>query len=163
MLPNGFPMFPAFVEFSRIYNLFAAGALALLWELIRRRRRVRRGRPRSSSLLTAGSRTQLNSELAAEQKQMSERIVATSSSGLLPGYEIVRQVEAVYVDGFRHPEEALIGLKAAAAMKGGNAVIHVRHERMAAGRCTASGDSVIVRAVESDGPPVETGPPDGKP
>ncbi len=160
MLLNGFPMFPAFVEFPRIYYLFAAGSLALLWWLIRRR--VRRVRPRSLSSHIPGSHTQLNSELAAEQKQMSERIVATSSSGLLPGYEIVRQVEAVYVDGFRHPEEALVGLKAAAAMKGGNAVIHVRHERMAAGRCTASGDSVIVRAVESDGPPVETGPPDGK-
>ena len=73
------------------------------------------------------------------------RIVATSSTDGIMGYEIVEQVEAVFVDGFRRPEEALQGLKAVAAMKGANAVTNVRQERAASGDCCVSGDAVIVR------------------
>ena len=93
---------------------------------------------------------------------MAERIMATSSSGLLAGFEILRQVEAVYVDGFRHPEEALVGLKAAAAMKGANALIHVSHERTTAGRCTARGDAVIVKAMGSENSSSGANPSDKK-
>jgi hypothetical protein len=144
-------MLPGFIELNGISYLYAAGALALVWWGVRRHRGgrgVRRGQPSSMSKHLPDRHTQLNPKLAVEQKQLAERIVATASSGLLPGYDILRQIEAVYVDGFRHPEEALVGLKAAAAMKGANAVIHVHHERTAAGRCTASGDAVWVRAVE---------------
>jgi uncharacterized protein YbjQ (UPF0145 family) len=62
----------------------------------------------------------------------------------------VEQVEAVVVDGFRRPEEAIEGLKAAAALKGANAVTHVHTERTSSGRCSARGDAVIVSKSRSD-------------
>ncbi len=81
------------------------------------------------------------------------KIIATSSGGELAGFRVVRQVEAVFVDGFRRPEEAVEGLKAVAAMKGANALLHVRHEPIGSGRYSASGDAVIVESLEPETPP----------
>lgn len=99
-------------------------------------------------------------KLLANRRAQAERIVATSSTNDIVGYDITEQVEAVFVDGFRRPEEAMEGLKAVAAMKGANAVTNVRHERAASGKCTAHGDAVIVHRVggaaqEGDPPPPE--------
>jgi uncharacterized protein YbjQ (UPF0145 family) len=74
-----------------------------------------------------------------------EKIIATSSTPTIAGYEIIEQVEAVYMDGLRRPEDALEGLKAVAAMKGANAVANVQRSRGSDGKYTASGDAVIVR------------------
>ena len=74
---------------------------------------------------------------------MASRIKATSSTDQIPGYKMIQAIEALYVDGFRTPAEALEGLKAAAAEKGANAVINVHHERSSMGRCAASGDAVV--------------------
>lgn len=82
--------------------------------------------------------------VVAQRRAEAEKIVATSSTPHIAGYEIVEQVEAIFVDGFARPEDALEGLKAVAAMKSANAVTNVRHDRSASGRCTASGDAVIV-------------------
>ena len=78
---------------------------------------------------------------------------ATSSRAEIPGYVTVRQIEAVFVDGFREPNDAILGLKAEAGRKGANAVLNVKQERTANNKCSASGDAVIVRAVNdsSDG------------
>lgn len=75
------------------------------------------------------------------------RIVATSSTGNVAGYEVVRQLEATFVEGYRTPGEAALALKAAAARQGANALIHLSQQRMASGRCTAQGDAVLIRPV----------------
>lgn len=93
----------------------------------------------------SGGLDQASEEVTAQRRAEAEHIVTTSSTANIAGYEIVEQVEAVFVDGFRRPEEALEGLKAVAAMKGANAVTNVKHERNASGECNASGDAVIVQ------------------
>lgn len=74
------------------------------------------------------------------------KIIATSSSSTVAGYKIVRQIEAVFVDGCRAPTEAVTALKAAAARRGANAVINLSQQRTAAGKCSAQGDAVVVKA-----------------
>jgi uncharacterized protein YbjQ (UPF0145 family) len=77
------------------------------------------------------------------RRQMASRIRSTSSTDQIPGYKIIQAIDALYVEGFRTPAEALEGLKALAAEKGASAVINVRHERSSMGRCAASGDAVV--------------------
>jgi len=74
------------------------------------------------------------------------KILATSSTPSVAGYKIVRQIEAVFVDGCRAPAEAVTALKAAAARRGANAVINLSQQRTAAGKCSAQGDAVVVQA-----------------
>ena len=85
------------------------------------------------------------------------QIIATSSTERVAGYEIVRQIEAVFTDGHATPSEAVEALKALAAERGGNAVINLASERPPSGRCLARGDAVIARplatAPGSDDPP----------
>jgi len=146
---------PLSVDLSDYLNLHGWQAKALLWLLLfvaialilrsmyRRVRRRRAGPIHDKLRRYAGE--QDAAELIAKRRAEAARIVATSSTEAIAGYEIVEQIEAVFVDGFRRPEEALEGLKAVAGMKGANALTHVRHERNAAGKCTAQGDAVIVR------------------
>lgn len=94
-------------------------------------------------------------KLLAKRRAEAEKIVTTSSTPTVVGYDILEQVEAVLVDGFRQPEDAIEGLKAAAAMKGANAVTNVRQERAPSGKCSAAGDAVIVHkhgAIEAPEP-----------
>ncbi len=86
-----------------------------------------------------------DAEFARKRREEAARIVATSSTQNIAGYEIVEQFEAVFVDDFRRPEEAIEGVKAVAAMKGANAVVNLKHDRTSGGRCSASGDAVVVR------------------
>lgn len=126
------------------------GVLVLFWAVRKVRRAVRRRRPprvaehlqayASGTAAPAG-----NDDLIARRKAAAAGIVATSSTSEITGYEIIEQIEAVFVDGFRRAEEALEALKAVAAMKGANAVVRVKQERNAAGKCSASGDGVVVR------------------
>ncbi len=76
-----------------------------------------------------------------------EKIISTSSTGAVAGYEVVRQIEAVFVDGLRSPGEATSALKTSAGKLGANALINLSQERTAAGRCTAQGDAVVVRPI----------------
>lgn len=115
-----------------------------LWGRIRRFRRSRRPVVLHPKLQKYGIDQE---EATRERRQLAGRIVATSSGERLAGYEIVQQIEAVFVEGFRSPTEAIDGLKAAAARAGANAVINVRPERSLAGRCGASGDAVRVRRI----------------
>lgn len=128
----------------------ALGALVVLFLLHRAWRRLRRSirARRPAKLHPRLQKYGIDPEEAArERRELAAAIEATSSSDRLTGYEIVEQIEAVFVEGFRTPAEATDGLKAAAAQRGANAVINVRQERSAAGRCTASGDAV--RAVRT--------------
>lgn len=89
-----------------------------------------------------------HAELDRKRREVAKKIAATSTSARLAGFKIVRQVEAVFVEGYRSPEEALIALKAAAAERGANGILNVGTERTAAGRCSASGDAVIVASLQ---------------
>jgi uncharacterized protein YbjQ (UPF0145 family) len=85
-----------------------------------------------------------HAELLRQQQEAAGGIIATSTTARLAGYRIEQQVEAVFVEGYRTPEEAMTALKASAAQKGANAILNVHTERTAAGRCTAGGDAVRV-------------------
>ncbi|NOX59786.1 MAG: hypothetical protein GXP29_13155 [Planctomycetes bacterium] len=127
--------------------VWGTAALALFWASSKIRRWLRRRRPaKIHPKLQKFQPT--DDDFAAKRRVESEKIVATSSASSLVGYRVVKQIEAVFVDGFRRPEEAVEGLKAVAAMKGANAVIHVRHERIGEGRYAASGDAVVVEPVD---------------
>ena len=141
-------MLPDLLKSPRILG-GAVGLLIVLYAWRRVRRWLRRKRPTAlnPNLAKYGDP---DADVSLERQRAAEGILATSSTAEIAGYELIRQVEAVYVDGFRHPEEALQGLKAAAALKGANALTHVGHTRSASGRCAASGDAVVVRLIESE-------------
>jgi len=130
----------------------AGGGVAVLtgWRIARRVQRWTRRRhaPRVNPALQQYAD---QADLARVRREEAAKIVATSSTGQIAGYDLVEQIEAVFVDGFRRPEEALEGLKAAAAMKGANGVINVHTERTAAGKCSARGDAVVIRKVTQHG------------
>lgn len=126
--------------------LLGVALLVLLWLVRKLRRAIRRGRPARINP-NLQKYAEADSDWAARRRAEADRIVATSSTSTIAGFAIERQVEAVFVDGFRRSQEAVEGLKAVAAMKGANAVINMRQERSADGRCGASGDAVIVRPV----------------
>ena len=92
-------------------------------------------------------------ELDRKRREMAAGVVATSTGSRLAGFRIVRQVEAVFVEGFRTPDEALTALKALAIERGANALLNVRTERTTAGRCSASGDAIVAA-------PIPPGPPE---
>ena len=83
-----------------------------------------------------------------ELDRLAARILATSSTGTIAGFTLVRQIEAVYTDGHPSPNKAVQVLKAQAAEKGANAVINLVGERLPSGKCQAHGDAVIVRPTE---------------
>lgn len=138
------------------YQLYTKIALAVLvalvvgrrvWRRVQRFRRSRRPVVLHPSLQKYGIDPE---EAARERHELASQIVATSSGERLAGYEIVQQIEAVFVEGFRTPAEAIDGLKAEAVRCGANAVINVRPDRSLAGRCGASGDAVRVNRIAAD-------------
>ncbi len=145
------------MEWVKGHLFFTAGILLILlgvfrWSVRRWRRRRRDSRPvrlHPNLQKYAGPH-----RLASERRREAQKILATSSTADIAGYRVVEQVEAVFVDGFSRPEEALEGLKAVAALKGANAVTNVRQERSTAGRYAASGDAVkVISSTPSAQPP----------
>ena len=130
----------------------------------------RRGRETAAA---ARRRTALREQRGFLQKQQAEverlagKIIATSSTGSIAGFEIARQIEAVFTDGHSTPSKAVEHLKAAAAEKGANALVNLSSARPPSGKCAAHGDAVIVRPVEekaeerktTDLPPLPPMPP----
>lgn len=115
-----------------------------LWLLMRWRRTRRASRPgelHPNLQKYAGA----SEAETAERRAFAKGIVATSSTGQVAGYEVVRQIEAVFEDGHRSSAEAIEALKATAARRGANALINLQQERTSAGRCTARGDAVLLR------------------
>jgi len=121
--------------------------LVVVWWIVRRVDRFRRSRRPAVIHPQLMKYAQHSPELVARRRELASQIIATSSTDRVAGYEIVRQIEAVFEDGHRSPGEAVEAVKAAAAERGANAVINLSQERTAAGRCTANGDAVVVRAV----------------
>ncbi len=126
--------------------LIACAALlvfALVFTAIRRRREARAERQRLES------RRQQIGYLHMQQQEverMASRIIATSSTSSLAGFEVVRQIEAVFTDGAPSPKRAVDVLKAMAAEKGANAIVNLASERQPSGKCSARGDAVIAQA-----------------
>ncbi len=132
-------------------NLVIGGFALLIVVLIGRRiiRKVREAMRRRRPAVIHPNLQRYNQDYAELDRQRREdaaKIIATSTGNRLAGYRIVRQVEAVFVDGFRTPEDALIALKAAAAQRGANAILNVATQRTAAGKCSASGDAIVASA-----------------
>jgi len=106
----------------------------------------------------------------AEVERLAGKIIATSSTDSIAGFEIVRQIEAMFTDGHPTPGKAVEHLKAAAAEKGANAVINLNSAQPPSGKCVAHGDAVIVRPVEEKPaaektaglPPLPPVPPPGR-
>lgn len=133
----------------RKWALIGAGGLIVAWWIKRRVTNFLRSRRpakfHSKMQPYAEGSMALDEEFAAKRKLEAAKIIATSSTSAIAGFEILEQVEAVFVDGFRRPEDAIEGLKAAAAMKGANAVVNVKQERTSSGKCAATGDALRVR------------------
>ena len=147
----------------RLQVLLVLVALVIVvWFLRKARRLVRRRRkPTIHPKLQKYERrtSEPDPKLKAQRREEAAKIIATSSTSTIAGCEILEQLEAVIVDGFSGPEDAIEGLKAAAAMKGANAVINVHRDRVEGGKCSAAGDAVIVRKLIADKPEeVESAP-----
>ncbi len=82
-----------------------------------------------------------------EIKRLTEHIVATSSTPRIAGYELVRQIEAVFGEGQKSAEAAAELVKAHAARKGANALINLRTQQIPSGKWVAGGDAVVVKTV----------------
>lgn len=130
--------------------------LARLWRGLRRW--ARRGRP--AQIHPSLQRYNVDwAEVQRRQRELAVGIIATSTSNRLAGYRLVRQVEAVFVEGYTSPEDALIALKAASVERGANALLNVQTQRTAAGKCTASADAVVVAPLMARLGPATGGPP----
>ncbi len=122
-----------------------------IWQ--RRREAVAEARRRAERQRTYGQLQVQQRELTA----LAGQVVATSSTATIAGFEIVRQIEAVFAEGQRSPAAAVELLKALAAKKGANALINLSSQRLPSGKCVASGDAVVVRPLGDIG----AGPPGG--
>jgi uncharacterized protein YbjQ (UPF0145 family) len=136
--------------------------LVALWLLMRWRRARRARRP---AALHPNLQKYAGDSPAetARRRELAGRILATSSTGQVAGYEIVRQIDAVFEDGHRTPGDAVASLKATAAERGANAVVNLSQERTAAGRCTARGDAVVIRPTLPGAAPPPPAAPDPTP
>ena len=103
-----------------------------------------------------------------EIERQAKHIIATSSTAAITGFEVVRQIEAVFTEGHMNPQDAVNALKAAAAEIGANALINLSGQRQGTGKCAAHGDAVMVKPMEmpeaaaaphkGDAPPTKDAP-----
>jgi len=134
---------------QREYVGYAVGVLVVLALLQRAVRKLRRRRSPAAlhpRLQAYAGRTE--ADLQADRLEAA-KIVATSSTAAVAGYQIVQQIEAVYVEGYRTPADAGTGIKAAAGRRGANAIINLSQQRTAGGRCTAQGDAVVIKPAKA--------------
>ena len=136
-------------------------ALSLLGRVFGGRREAKRSARRAAELRKQGRFLEVQQ---AELERLAGRIIATSSTASIAGFEVVRQIEAVFTDGHTTPNKAVEHLKASAAEKGANAVVNLHSARPPSGKCVAQGDAVIVRPLEvrrpvSSPPPLPPLPP----
>jgi uncharacterized protein YbjQ (UPF0145 family) len=129
--------------------LAVLGAIVAAQRAARMMRRYRRPAELNPRLLKYAGRSE--AELEAD-RLAAAKIIATSSTSRIPGFEILQQVEAVFVEGCRAPDEAAAAIKAVAGRLGANAVINLSQQRTAAGKCSAQGDAVRVRPRVPDSP-----------
>ncbi len=122
--------------------------LAVVWIISRIRRILRHRQP--PVIHPKLQKYQPTAESIMAMKVEAGKIVATSSGPDIAGFRIIRQIEAVFVDGFRKPGEAVEGLKATAGMKGANGIINVKHIQSESNKYSACGDAVVVEEIGGD-------------
>lgn len=148
----------------RRYALYALAVLIVLVMLRRVSRVIARAlaRGRAPTIHPKLQKYNVDTvELDRKRRELAVSVIATSTGNRLAGFRIVRQVEAVFVEGSKTPEDAIVALKAAAVERGANAILNVRTDRTVAGRCTASGDAVVVAPMTAKMPerrPAATAP-----
>ena len=101
--------------------------IASIWQ--RRRAAVAEARRRAELRRTYGH-AQMRQEEVLRQAQ---HVIATSSTSVIAGFVIVRQIEAVFTDGHRSPADAVEVLKALAVGKGANALVNLVGQRLPSG------------------------------
>lgn len=152
-----FPSIPQ-LDSTTVTIIYAAGGVIVLVIVLRIIGGWRqRARLRGVQASLHRSRDELERR-AAEARRLSGRIIATSSSGQILGFEIVRQIETVFSDGEPSSAQALERVKAAAASKGANAIIQLQVRQLPVGKWVASGDAVIARSVALPGEDAGAGP-----
>jgi hypothetical protein len=82
-----------------------------------------------------------------EVRRLAGQILTTSSTTRVIGFNVIRQVEAVFTDGCPSSVAALELAKALAVRKGANAIINLQTQQAPGGKWVACGDAVIVRAL----------------
>jgi uncharacterized protein YbjQ (UPF0145 family) len=137
--------------------VLGAGVLILLMLVSRLLTGLREAAYARTRRRDARARAAAAQEKLHEIGRLSGKIIATSSSATIAGFEIVQQIEAVFIEGAPSPAAAVEELKAAAAKQGANAVINLNAVRLASGKCVANGDAVIVR--RTGGEPARPTPP----
>lgn len=125
-------------------------AVSILSWIVNKRRERADARRRGEWLRAQRERDHIE---YAEIERLSRRIIATSSTATIAGFDIERQIEAVVTDGHPTPPAAVEALKAHAARLGANAVINLDSQRLGTGKCSARGDAVIVRPRTDAVPP----------
>jgi len=125
--------------------LVAAGAVVVVTiviRLLRARLEAREWAQRAAEVRRRRSHQHVERQ---ELARRAANIVATSSTGQIAGYAIVRQIEAVFTDGHGGAAQAVEALKAQASDAGANALIHLATDRLNSGKYAARGDAVVVR------------------
>lgn len=125
--------------------------LALLARFLRRRREARYAARRRDEVRQRHGYLYMQQQ---ELQRLAARIVATSSQSNIAGFQIVRQIEALFTDGHPTAGGAVEVLKAMAAEKGANALINLDSQRQGNQRFSARGDAVLVAPL-----PPESHPP----
>jgi len=125
-----------------VYAAIGLIALLFFWRTWRKYQERRAYARRRAELQRTFGAVQMKQQ---EIRDLAQRIIATSSTATIAGFEIVRQIEAVFTDGHRSQAEAVETLKALAAQKGANAVVNLGSARLPSGKCVANGDAVVVR------------------
>lgn len=147
-MPTSGPSATDFDPVVIVIIVAAAVVIVSIGSAIFRRRREAADTARRRGWL---QRERKRSQAALQEIQkLADSVIATSSSALIAGFEIERQIEAVFTDGHPSPPEAVNALKAIAANLGGNALINLQSHRLSAGACVASGDAVVVRSISGE-------------
>ena len=136
----------------------ALAIVAVLFHFVARRRDARATARWRAELQAGADEVRLKHE---EVKGLADKIVATSSTHRIAGYDIGRQIEAVFADGQKSAEAAVELVKAHAARKGANAVINLRTQQIPSGKWVAGGDAVVVKNMRPREPVAPPPPQEG--
>ncbi|MFN0136603.1 MAG: hypothetical protein ACKVS9_10865 [Phycisphaerae bacterium] len=133
-----------------VLAVLAAAAVVILLSILSRVVRGWSDRRQLARVRNAAAARRMEQMMVqAEIAQAAAQVIATSSTGGIAGYRIVRQIEAVFIEGAPSPGRAVEMLKATTGQLGGNAIIHLATARLLNGKCVAQGDAVVVDELDS--------------